>query len=333
MVDVPLGNPLSMRQLLYFVVVADELNFTRAARRLNISTPALSQQVKALERSLGVQLLVRDTRRVQLTAAGRSLARAGERLLRDAASAVETARNDAGLVNGHLTLAALHEADTAFETFLTDFHATHPGIQVDIATMRHQELVTAVRSRTADAGLTWSFLLERAGGADVLRWLPAVRTEVFAAVDPEHELAQAEAVPRGPILRRTPAVLFERAYSPVTYDYAVEQLFGPDCDDPPVHEIQVTVRAQEAMARHIADTGALAPLSKPVADLLRDTWTVRPFSPPWLLDGCVVHLPDLNSAALAAFIAFIRGGHGPMHEESADRDHARATRGGSGVPR
>ncbi len=96
-------------------------------------------------------------------------------------------------------------------------------------------------------------------------------------------------------------MLFERDYSPVTFDYAVEQLYGADCPDPPVREISVTVRAQEAMARQVAATRAFAPLSRSVADLLGDKWEIRPFEPPWRIDGCVVWQPDNTGGPLIAF--------------------------------
>lgn len=298
--------PVNLRQVMYFVTVADELSFTRAAERLHISTPALSQQIKALERVVGAQLLDRDTRHVRLTAAGQAFARSGERLLREGESALVETRRAAGVVQGRLMLAALHDAEPAFEPFLTEFHASCPDIHLNVAAVRQAELVAALRDHSVDAALTWRPLLERSPSLEGLHSVVVAPTEVFAGFDPDGPLAAQRSVPRGVRLRDTPTVLFERAYSPVTFDYVIEQLYGAGCADPPVREVSVIVRAQEAMVRQLV-AGAFAPLARPVADLMRGKLAVRPFDPPWVIDGCVVWLPHNGSAALSAFIAAALG--------------------------
>jgi hypothetical protein len=131
-------------------------------------------------------------------------------------------------------------------------------------------------------------------------------TEVLAALDPSSPLAARQTLPRGAPLRNTPAVVFERAYSPVTFEYVIEQLYGAGCVDPPVREIAVIVRAQEAMVRQVG-AGAFAPVSKPVADLLSGKLAIRPFDPMWVIDGCVVWQPHNLSSALHTFITAAQG--------------------------
>src|SRR3954465_5539709 len=96
--------PVEIRQLRYFVAIAEELHFGRAARRLSIAQPSLSQMLKGLEQELGLSLLDRDTRRVSLTDAGRAYLKQAQSILATLAEAPTIARRAMRGEIGQLTI-------------------------------------------------------------------------------------------------------------------------------------------------------------------------------------------------------------------------------------
>jgi len=124
---------MELRQLTYFVAVAEELHFGRAAARLHIAQPALSTQIQALERELGVQLFVRTTRRVELTVAGETFYDKCVRILSDIDLSAEATRSAAGRTVRKIQIGTIYPATIGvLPAFLSKIARKYPDIQLQI---------------------------------------------------------------------------------------------------------------------------------------------------------------------------------------------------------
>lgn len=138
------------RQLSYFVSVAEELHFGRAAARLFISQPALSQAIAGLERALGVQLLVRSRQSVELTEAGAELLDRARGLLADREGAVDGVRRVARGESGVLQVGVALFADQDVGGILASFAAEHPDVFLDRFGAVSERLLAAVRDHSLE---------------------------------------------------------------------------------------------------------------------------------------------------------------------------------------
>jgi DNA-binding transcriptional LysR family regulator len=146
------GTELSLRQMEYFVTVVDEASFTRAADTLHVTQPALSHQIKALEKSVGGPLLERLPRGVRLTPMGRAFLPHAELAVRSAAQARRAARATAGAEGGELHVAALHSiAVGVLPDVFARWRAAHPRVLLRLREYATAEtLEEAVQRGTAD---------------------------------------------------------------------------------------------------------------------------------------------------------------------------------------
>lgn len=144
---------LELRHLRYLIAVAEHGSFTRAAEELHISQPTLSQQVRQLERSVGVQLLDRTGRAVRLTDAGATYVHYARGALRDLAAAERAVTDLADLSRGHLRL-ALTPTFTAYLVgpLTAELHAAHPGITVEVREMPQDRIEAGLLADEHDLG-------------------------------------------------------------------------------------------------------------------------------------------------------------------------------------
>jgi DNA-binding transcriptional LysR family regulator len=146
-------NTAELRQLRYFVAVAEELHFGRAAARLGIAQPPLSQQIQRLERLLDCRLLDRTSRRVQLTPAGQALLIGARRVLTAAAEAVEATRRAGRGESGDLRVAfAATVMFLALPRIIRAFRDRFPLVHLDLREMPTGPQLAALRSGDIDIG-------------------------------------------------------------------------------------------------------------------------------------------------------------------------------------
>ena len=182
---------MELRQLEYFVAVAEEANFTRAAARVHISQSGVSAQIRQLEHELGAALIDRSGRTATLTAAG-VLALEYARAALAAADGVRQAVAEVnGLIRGRLVVGMVTACTvTGLFSSLETFHAAHPGVEITLIEDNSDRLVERVRTGTTDLALIGTADLEPQG----VESQPLVRERLVAAVPPGHPLADRERV-------------------------------------------------------------------------------------------------------------------------------------------
>ncbi|GAB3625589.1 HTH-type transcriptional regulator BenM [Pandoraea terrae] len=146
---------MELRHLRYFVTVAEEMHFSRAAARLNIGQPPLSMQIRALEQELGVALFERAHRRVFLTPAGRTFLVRAQHILAEAASAKLEAQQIAGYEGGELRVAFTTSSPMTvlMKNVLNAYRQRYPGVTLTLSESPSENQVHALAERTLDIGL------------------------------------------------------------------------------------------------------------------------------------------------------------------------------------
>jgi DNA-binding transcriptional LysR family regulator len=147
---------LEFRALRYFVAVAEELHFTRAAERLYIAQPALSEQIRRLEGELGVELLRRTTRKVELTAAGEEFLARARRILAEADEALADASRAARGETGSIRVATGATAGVELVPgVLRAFREERPRVHLDLRQIDWEDVSGGLHDGSVDAAFVW----------------------------------------------------------------------------------------------------------------------------------------------------------------------------------
>lgn len=209
---------MELRHLRSFVAVAEELHFGRAAERLHIAQPPLSMQIKQLEHELGVQLLIRSTRKVELTPAGASFLEHARAILAATDAAVEDARQTASGLAGRLVLGFTGSATYEVMPMLAQvLRHDLPGLDISLK----GEMLTPLQvAGLLDHSLDIGFLRPPARDPGIT--VSILRREPLIAVLPDtHPLASAPSVRLGD-LRNDPFITYLSQHRSVVYDAVIE---------------------------------------------------------------------------------------------------------------
>ena len=183
-------TPLNLRHLEAFVAIAKAGNFTRAARVLHVSQPALTVQIRELEQTLGVRLLDRNTRTVKLTRMGEQLSPVVERILREVEGVVHHAHDMAAGIRGSVSVAAIPSVCAMIlPKIIAAFQRENTGISVSLRDVTSQKVLAMVKNEEVDFGIG-SF----ADGDAAIETTPLFTDHMRVVVTPESPLARQRTV-------------------------------------------------------------------------------------------------------------------------------------------
>lgn len=183
---------IEIRHLRYFIAVAEELNFSRAAERLNIAQPPLSQQIQALEAELRLQLFERNKRPLRLTAAGKVFLEQARLVLVTLEQAVISARQASLGETGRLVVAVNSSiANSVLPNILRDFRDRYPRVQLVLREIMSSQQAQQLRDRQIDLGFDCLLNNNDTG----LSFLPILQESIVIALPENHPLASQTEIP------------------------------------------------------------------------------------------------------------------------------------------
>jgi LysR family transcriptional regulator, benzoate and cis,cis-muconate-responsive activator of ben and cat genes len=198
---------MELRQLHYFVAAAETGNISRAAKRIFLTQPALSRQIKALEEEIGQCLLERQAHSIRLTSAGETLLGEARELLQHADQLLERVRNVGRGVRLRVGFAP-SLASGLLSVAVVNFTQAHPGARVELFDLSTAEMLAGLANHTLDVALTVGSDAETPG----LKWTPLVRAPWKLAVNRNHPLARRQRITPAEVAREPLLIFCQRDY-------------------------------------------------------------------------------------------------------------------------
>ena len=203
---------MELRHLRYLVAVAEELHFGRAAIRLNISQPPLSQQIRQLEEELGVRLFQRTKREVRLTEAGKRIVNEAQQVLSQVDHFTKVAARASEGEIGHLSVAAAGGVNEILVETLGAFAKRYPAVQIELQYMSTGVQIEALREHRIQVGFVHLPVHEPTLVLELIKKEP-----LWVALPKTHPLARYRRLPLTELAQH-PFVLFARRVSPGLHD-------------------------------------------------------------------------------------------------------------------
>lgn len=198
---------MELRQLRYFVAVAETGNISRAAQKIFLTQPALSRQIKTLEEEIGQCLLERHAHSIRLTPAGETMLREAREVLQHAEQAIERVR--ASATGGRLRIGyAPSLASGMLSPAVANFTQVHPGTRVEMFDLSTGEMLSGLEAGKLDVIVT----VTQAGETRGLKWTPLVRSPWRLAVSSSHRLARRPRVTPVEVARESLLVYRQHDY-------------------------------------------------------------------------------------------------------------------------
>ncbi len=290
---------MDLRHLRYYVAVAEELHFGRAAERLHMAQPPLSQAIRRLETELGVELLHRSTRRVDLTEAGRAYLERARAILDEVDQAADLARRVAAGVVGHLAIACVGSVTySLLPTLSRQLSAALPGVDFSFrGEMLAPDQAEALRTGAVDVALLRPSAADPSLAAHLLR-----RDRLVVALPVDHPLAGRRRV-RAADLAGTDLIMHAADRRSVMHDVVLRVLRDAGVEP----RIRHLVGETSTLVTLVAGGLGAAVVPEPVTALTLPGVVYRPLvQPATTVDLAVAHRADRSEPHLVRTMEVIR---------------------------